>query len=291
MKKIVILGCENSHANTFLDFISRNPEFSDIEIIGVYSEDTEAAQKLNEKYGVPVMENCDSAVGKVDGIIVTARHGDKHYEFAKPYIASGVPMFIDKPITINEAEAVEFMRELKAQSIPVTGGSSLRYNYVVGLVKDACLRNIAGPTVGGTVRAPLYPTSPHGGFYFYAQHLVEMVIEAFGHFPISVQASEDAGKNLTVLFNYDNFTVTGLYTNGGNEYYAARFSRNGTQGGPAATHTNEPQIAEFRDFVKILNGGDMSMSYDDFIAPVFIMNAIERSRISGAKEKILYCEV
>jgi len=119
MKKIVILGCENSHANGFLDFITKDAAFADIQVVGVYSEDTEAAKKLNEKYGVPVMERVDAAVGQVDGVIITARHGDKHYEFAKPYIPSGVPMFIDKPITINEDEAVAFMQELKENNVPV----------------------------------------------------------------------------------------------------------------------------------------------------------------------------
>ena len=47
MKKIVILGCENSHANGFLDIITKNPNYADIQVVGVYSEDTEAAQKLN----------------------------------------------------------------------------------------------------------------------------------------------------------------------------------------------------------------------------------------------------
>ena len=35
MKKIVILGCENSHANQFLNFIRDRQEFSDIEVVGV----------------------------------------------------------------------------------------------------------------------------------------------------------------------------------------------------------------------------------------------------------------
>ena len=95
MKKIVILGCENSHADTFLGFIKNDEKYKDVEVIGVYSTDAGAAEKLSETYGVKVMDSYDEAVGKVDGVIVTARRGNQHYEFAKPYIASGVPMFID----------------------------------------------------------------------------------------------------------------------------------------------------------------------------------------------------
>ena len=52
MKKIVILGCENYHANSFLDFIRDEEKYKDVEVVGVYSDDAEAANKLCEKYGV-----------------------------------------------------------------------------------------------------------------------------------------------------------------------------------------------------------------------------------------------
>ena len=79
MKKIAILGCENTHADAFLKCIKGKEEFSDVSVVGVYSDDRAAAEKLNEKFGVPVMENFADAVGKIDGLVITARHGDKHY--------------------------------------------------------------------------------------------------------------------------------------------------------------------------------------------------------------------
>ena len=109
MKKIAILGCENTHAKAFLKYITENEEFSDIEVFGVYSDDPEASKALHDTFGVPIMESYDAAVGQIDGLIVTARHGASHYKFAKPYIESGIPFFIDKPITISEEEAITFM--------------------------------------------------------------------------------------------------------------------------------------------------------------------------------------
>jgi predicted dehydrogenase len=109
MKRIAFLGCENSHADAFIKFIQANPEaFSDVEIVGVYSDDITKSQKLNEKYGVPVLADYADAVGALDGVVITARRGDYHYKYAKPYMESGIPMFIDKPITFSEEEAVEF---------------------------------------------------------------------------------------------------------------------------------------------------------------------------------------
>lgn len=49
---------------------------------------------LHDKYGVYVATSYDEFVGKVDGIIITARHGDNHYQYAKPYLQCGLPMYI-----------------------------------------------------------------------------------------------------------------------------------------------------------------------------------------------------
>ena len=105
MLKLAILGCENSHANTFIDFVVDKKVVDDVEFIGVYSEDAEAMAKLTDKYGIPGVDSVDAFVGKVDGIIITARNGANHYKYAKPYIESGIPMFIDKPITNESSEA------------------------------------------------------------------------------------------------------------------------------------------------------------------------------------------
>ena len=48
MKRIAILGCENSHADTFVKFIREKDEFSDVTVVGVYSDEKEAAERLNK---------------------------------------------------------------------------------------------------------------------------------------------------------------------------------------------------------------------------------------------------
>ena len=45
--KLAFVGVENSHAPAFLQLIQKNPEkYSDIEVVGVYSYDGAAADKL-----------------------------------------------------------------------------------------------------------------------------------------------------------------------------------------------------------------------------------------------------
>ena len=284
MKKIVILGCENSHANNFLRAIKENPAYSDYEVLGVYSDEKEPPEKLNAEYGVPIMSSYDEAVGKVDGVIVTARHGANHYKYAKPYIESGVPMFIDKPITIDCDEAIKFMRELRECGVKVTGGSSLRQAAEVKKLKADAAGEVNGATVGGVVRAPLQSGSVHGGFYFYAQHLVEIVLEIFGRYPKSVKAFSVENQK-TVVFRYEKYDAVGIFVEGSYKYYAARFANESCDGGDI-TSSSDWFKNEFADFDSLLSGGEQQTSYDDFIAPVFVMNAIEASLKSGCEEQV-----
>ncbi len=284
MKKIAIFGCENSHANAFLKFIKEKEEFSDIECVGVYSVDLTASEKLRDTFGVPVLDNYDSAVGKIDGLVITARHGGDHYKFAKPYIESGIPIFIDKPITISEDEALEFMRELKARGTRISGGSSLKQDTYVMQLKEYALNEDGGKTLGGFVRAPYQSENAYGGFYFYAQHLVEMVCEIFGRFPISVEAKKK-GKQINVLFRYEDYDCTGLFCDGSYLYYAARMAEKSAKSFDIPT-TTDWYYREFKEFHGILNGGGQKCTYEEFISPVFIMNAIMRSLESGKEETI-----
>lgn len=285
MKKIAILGCENSHANMFLTFIKEKEEYKDIEVVGVYSDERNTAQALCEQFGVPVLDDYSDAVGKIDGLVITARHGDNHYKYAKPYIASGIPMFIDKPITVSEEDAVNFMREVRAAGTKITGGSCLKHENVVCALKSEVCNETDGATVGGALRAPIASESPYGGIYFYAQHLVEMVVEIFGRYPTSVIATAK-GKTKNVIFRYENYDVIGTFTDDSGAYFATRYTAKNTSGGVCDLFGSDCFLKEWVEFCDILAGGEQRISYEDFISPVFVMNAIERSLKSGKEEAV-----
>ena len=52
MFKLAILGCENSHARTFLKDVLQDKSVKDVEFVGVYSDEGDAAQRLSEEYGL-----------------------------------------------------------------------------------------------------------------------------------------------------------------------------------------------------------------------------------------------
>ena len=284
MYKIAILGCENTHANSFLRQIYKKGRHPDIEVIGIYSEEEEPARKLHEEFGVPVMKSCDELVGKVDGVMVTARHGNNHYKYAKPYLPSGIPMFIDKPVTVSGEEAVAFMREARECGVRVCGSSVGKFlNGVVTLAEKIKSGEI-GTVHGGNICAPIEIDSPYGGFYFYAPHLVQMMVTLFGGDVLEVGAMRQ-GRDVGIVANYCDYPITGSYVSAGGHFAATVYAENGIFSEPCELHSYafERQLDDMHD---LLEGGEMKESYDAFIRPVFILEALERSLCSGNIEPV-----
>ncbi|MBQ6824806.1 MAG: Gfo/Idh/MocA family oxidoreductase [Clostridia bacterium] len=282
MKKFVILGCENSHADSFLKQMAAG-NFPDLQCVGAYSNEPDAMNRLQEKFGVPPMERPDSMVGQVDGVIVTARNGIYHYEYAKPYIASGVPMFIDKPITCDPAEAVKLVEECRANGVRLCGGS------VVVLWSDLLrLKEFAEANrqsiLGGTVCAPVKMDRIHSGFWFYAQHLVQMLTFLFGT-PAAVTARRE-GMRVSTLFHYKDFTVAGLYVDA-NAYHASVITKE-----ESLALNIQPETSAFceelRCFERLMQGAPMERTYEELIEPVFIQEAILRSYTENRTVEVTY---
>ncbi len=288
MYNIAILGCENTHANTFLEFIKNDEEFSDVCVAGVYSDDIEAAKKLADLYGVNVMNSYDELQGKVDGVMVTARNGANHLKFIKPYLPYGVSVFVDKPVTISVAEAEKMMELFKTYKNRFSGGSVMKYcDEIVEMKKELSELGVEN-IVSGFVKAPAMKNSPYGGLHFYAPHLVEMMCELFGRFPESISAVEN-DDCITAIFRYKNYDITAAFTEmrASSDYYTLCISKE-------KTFLREVKI-EQKDFRKELSVFYQSLKNEgnnpdekEFIAPVYILNTIEKALKSGKEEKILW---
>ena len=286
MYKLAILGCENSHAWGFMTAIAVDKTAADVEVIGAYTEYPERGEAFQKDFGVPLMKTYDELVGQVDGILITARDGANHYKYAKPYIESGIPMFIDKPITNTEEDAKAFMAELKAHNIKVSGGSSVPLMSLITDMKKGLDENKYGKVYSAFLRAPVYMNSEYGGFFFYAQHLVQMATTLFGCFPKAVKAYNNGDSYICVL-RYEDKDIVLNFIEGNNVYYASVSAEKGVfeESGKAS---DALYAVEFMEYYKVLAGGEQELTYEEFFAPVYIMNAIIRSLESGKEEQIQY---
>ena len=281
MIKIAILGIENSHAWSFAAALAPKEgekQFPDFELIGFYGE----AGREDVKVGMERLagvcsctryaEHYDDFLGEADAVMVTARHGGDHLKFARKYLEAGIPVWLDKPITASIEDFVEVARLQKKYGSTVTGGSTLYYTKGIQEAKKFMLEN-PDFAIGGAVSAPVNMVNDYGDFWFYTQHLAEMMLTVFGTDVKSVRAVKNA-DSVSAIYKYDTFTVNAFY---GGDYAVTIYGKDQKTFAPkidlgAAKYNDE--LVPFLDAIKT---GEVDRSLDYLRYPVALIDATIRS--------------
>ena len=286
--KLAFVGVENSHAPAFLQLIQKNPEkYSDIEVVGVYSYDGAAADKLVADGLAPRAVRTPGAflggADAADCVVNTARHGDNHYEYSLPYLRAGIPMFIDKPFAMTTERAGEMVEAAKAGHANLCGGSCLKFAPELAALKRATDAGELGNVLSASFAAPVNMSNPYGGFFFYAQHLVQMMTTVFGNHvqSVSARARDNA---VTAIVTYPHIDITLHYV--GYCYSAAIY------GDKASRHVQIGDVGalytpEFDELHTMFRTGVMPETYDDLLYPVSVLEALYLSYKTGREIAVL----
>ena len=285
---IAILGTENSHAYAFSKLIATDPRFADMRVAGIYGYDDAANRKIvDEGFASFVADDPSEFLGKVDGVMVTARHGSHHYEYGMPYIKAGMPVFIDKPFAFTSSQALSMIREAQKSGSPLCGGSSLRLLDELTPLKEKAAAALAeGTLMGGHIAAPINMVNEYGGFFFYAEHLLDITTTVFGCGIRRVFAScPDTRKNsLDVIFFYDGFSVSGKYYDG--YYYTGQVYAKDAMQSFSVDSVHYCYGKELEEFRAMAGTGKMPVSYEELAFPVKVMEAMKLSYETGKPVEI-----
>ncbi len=288
MYRVGILGAENSHAMAFAQiFNGYKPEladrFPDIRVTAVGGMYPEENRKVYEQCGLELLcQRPEDMLGQVDAVMVTARDGAYHADFARPFIEAGIPAFIDKPFTSDPQEALELARLAKSRGVPLTGGSSVKLCAAVAAMRAAVLD--AGDSIrGGDVTAPVSMKNEYGDFWFYSAHLAESCLAVFGPDAEWVWASRSE-QGVTAVVHYPRFEVTNHFTEGAYHYSASLMTKEGTRFEPLVI--DGIYRLECESFAKMLRTGEMDYSYEELVRPVFYLAAVEKAFLTGQRQAI-----
>jgi len=284
MIRFAILGTENSHAAAFASLL-KEPKYADLQLVGVYGRDiADPDMRENEKIaqlipGIEIADRPDAFLGKVDAVVVTARHGTHHYEYAMPYIKAGLPCFIDKPFAVETAHALEMIEAAKASGALLCGGSCLKFAPELEPLKTALAANdeAMGSLVSASFVAPVVMDSPYAGFFFYSQHLIAMMLSVFGCRAKSVFAVQRE-NSVTAIFRYPEADITLHY--GSWEYGASLYFEKKHLHTQCAV-TSALFDAELEEFLTMVKTSTMPETYEELIYPVILLQAINTSMNEG----------
>lgn len=278
MIKIGIIGSDNSHAGAFSklvnipDKITGNLAYPDMRVTSICDKDIERAKQIAHENEIEhVYTEVAQMLPNVDTAIIVHRHGGLHYKNALPFIRAGKPLFIDKPITVDYSEAASLMEEAKKYGSLITGGSTVKFTKSVQILKAVVQNPENGKPAGGITCFLADPESQYGGLFFYGMHNVEMSCEIFGYDIRSVFAME-SDHNITALCNYGSFITTINFTKSECDNYCLAYTEKQTICVPL--DISNTYNDGFEHYANMLRHGMMSLSYDELLIPVKVMNGI-----------------
>ncbi len=188
-----IIGCDTSHVVAFTQLINAADAkgyLAEVEVVAAYpggSDDIPDSKnrlagfvkKLREM-DVEIVDSIDALLAKVDVVLLESVDGRPHLAQARPVIAARKPVFIDKPMAGNLADAVEIARlaaEDEAHPVPWFASSALRYGSpATVLAANATL----GQITGCDVYAPCAVERHHPELFWYGIHGVECMYTLLG---------------------------------------------------------------------------------------------------------------
>ena len=292
MKRIGIIGTENSHALAFSELLNlKDPatgkyRHEGFRVVGVYGPDKVSTKEIMDKTHVDfIAEKPEDFFGKVDAMMVTSRRGSVHAGYAMPFIQKGIPCFIDKPFTSDYKQAMELITEARKNNVPLCGGSGCKYVYDVQLLHRNMQDWAAQKkfiTASANFSADL--ESEYDGFFFYSPHLTEIALATFGYDIKSVKAVEKNGS-VIVLAKYEDYYVTLNYTKDSEVNSCILY----TQGKNIYREIDLSFLyeQELGHFIRMIQTGEMPTSYENLVKPVAMISAILESLKTNKEVAVL----
>lgn len=188
--RIGIIGCDTSHATAFTETLN-NPNAKNhvaggkvvaafkggsSDISSSASRVEQYAKTLQEKYGVTFYDSIEEMCRKVDAVLLESVDGRPHLEQARPVIAAGKPLFIDKPMAGSLKDVLEIFRLAKAAKVPVFSSSSLRYAKGSQAVRHGSI----GKVIYCETFSPSELEPHHPDLFWYGVHGVESLYTVMG---------------------------------------------------------------------------------------------------------------
>ena len=156
---------------------------------------------LRDEYGVEIVDSIEALLERVDVVFLESVDGRPHLEQARPVIAAGKPLFIDKPLAGSLADALAIFAMAEQAEVPCFSSSSLRFPpEVVALANDESLVPIAGCMTYG----PCALEEHHPDLFWYGVHGVEMLYALMGPGCETVSRTSTEGTDV----------VTGVWNDG-----------------------------------------------------------------------------
>jgi len=150
--------------------------------------------ELRDKHGVEIVDSISAMRGKCDAIMLESIDGRIHLPQFREVAGWGIPVFIDKPLTISRVEAQEIAKIALEKRVRVSSASALRFSQAFRKALNAS----EDPVIGADLHGPMPFQEKCPGYFWYGIHAAEMLFASMGRGCRSVQAFREEHHDVVV---------------------------------------------------------------------------------------------
>jgi predicted dehydrogenase len=187
--RVGVIGLDTSHAIAFTQIFNDDKAEGDLagfRVVAAYPKGSpdihdsvsrvpEYTKKMQEM-GVEIVDSIDALLERVDVVMLETNDGRPHLEQARPVIAAGKPLYIDKPLAGSLADCVAIFELARRKGVPVFSSSSLRFVPGAQEIRGGKL----GRVFGADAYSPCKLEPTHPDLFWYGIHGVELLYTVMG---------------------------------------------------------------------------------------------------------------
>ena len=284
--RLGMIGLDTSHVTAFTKVINNPEKNYGCKVVAGYSGGSpdipssanrvdKYTEQLRDQYGVEIVDSIEELCRKVDAVLLESVDGRPHLKQARPVIAAGKPLFIDKPMAGSLADVLEIFRLAEENNVPCWSSSSLRYSPGIVEMKKT---NEVGDILGCDAFSPCSLEEHHPDLYWYGVHGVEILFAVMGTGCESVRRVQTPDFEFVVgLWEGGRIGTYRGIRKGRSGYGAMVFGTKGvTQSGKYGGY--EPLVDEI---IKFFKTGNVPVSKEETIEIFAFMSAADVSKARG----------
>jgi predicted dehydrogenase len=170
--RVGIIGTENTHVDQIVEYLNVRELAGETRVVALSGGAGERNDDLRARGRIErIVDEPADLLGLVDAVVITDRHGGLHRAHALPFLAEGLPVWVDKPLACSTADAEAIVAAARAHDAVLTSYSALRW------IPDTEALAVAIDDVQTVVTTgPADPDSPYGGIWFYGIHPVDVAL-------------------------------------------------------------------------------------------------------------------
>lgn len=206
--RLGLIGTTTSHVPAAIDEINK-PDgeeiFREFKITSAYvggmpdNPDSWGRREKFSRYcvekGLTIYPTIDEMLPDVDGILLMSVDGRCHLEQARPVIAAGKPLYLDKPVAGCLSDVLALYRMADEANVPIFSASSLRYSEGFQKMRN---EKPLGEILGAEGISPCKLNPKHPDLYYYGVHGVETLFTLMGKGCVFVSRTHSDDFDLAV---------------------------------------------------------------------------------------------